>query len=158
MSLGSIGIGAAQRGPDLLQADAILVQSRRIQFDPNTRKRASAHGHLSHAAYLGQFLRHDGRGGVVHLAPGENGRSESQHEDGRVGRIHFAVRRVVGKIGWQVAAGGVDGGLYIARGRVDVAIQIELQRDAGRSEGARRGHLGDRRDASELALEGRRHR
>jgi len=30
----------------------------------------------------------------------------------------------------KIAAGRVDGGLYVASGRVDVAIQIELQRDA----------------------------
>src|ERR1039457_3628008 len=58
----------------------------------------------------------------------------------RASRIHFPVRGLVGKIGWQVAAGGVDGGLHVARGRVDVPIQSELQRDAGGSERARRSH------------------
>ena len=70
MSLGRIGISAAQRGPNLLQANAVLIQGRRIQLNPNTGKRAPSHAHLTHAAYLGQFLRHDGRGGIVHLASG----------------------------------------------------------------------------------------
>jgi hypothetical protein len=63
-----------------------------------------------------------------------------------------------GQIGRQIAARRVDGGLHVARGRVDVAVQVELQGDAGRAQAARRGHLGDRRDAAELALERRGHR
>ena len=74
-------------------------------------------------------------------------RGEREHEDGRIGRIHLAVGGIVRKVGGQIAAGGVDGRLHVARGGVDVAVQIELQGDAGRSERAGRGHLGDRGDA-----------
>jgi hypothetical protein len=46
---------------------------------------------------------------------------------GAVGRIHFAIGGVAREIGRQVSARGGDGGLYVARRGVDVAIQIELQ-------------------------------
>ena len=46
---------------------------------------------------------------------------------GRIGGIDFAVGRDAGQVGRQLAARGVDGGLHVARGGVDIAIQIELQ-------------------------------
>ena len=109
------------------------------------RQRASSHDHLAHAAHLRKFLRQNRRGGIVHLAFAEHVGGERKDENRRIGRIHFAVGRVIGKIGRQVAAGGVDGGLNVARRSVDVPVQIELQRNAGGSEATRRGHFGDRR-------------
>ena len=77
---------------------------------------------------------------------------------GRIGGIDFAVGGIAGQIAGQVAAGGGDGCLHVARRRIDIAAQIELQRDVARSQHARRSHLGDGCDASELALQRRRHR
>jgi hypothetical protein len=37
------------------------------------------------------------------------------------------------RVGWQVGARCVDGGLYLARGGVDVAVEVELQRHARRA-------------------------
>ncbi len=54
-------------------------------------------------------------------------------------------------------ASGIDGGLHIARGAVDVAIEIELEDDAGGPGAGGRGHLIDAGYAGELALEGRGH-
>ena len=48
--------------------------------------------------------------------------------------IDLAVGRIAGQVGGQIAAGGVDGGLDVARGGVDVAVQIELQGDRGRTQ------------------------
>ena len=132
MPLGSVGVGAWRWPADLLQADAVLVQSGGIQLDADAGKRAPAHHHLPHALHLRQLLRHDGGGGVVHLALAQHVRGEREHEDGRIGRIHLAVGGIAGQVGRQVAAGGIDGRLHVARRRVDIAVQIELQRDAGR--------------------------
>src|SRR5206468_3671806 len=49
---------------------------------------------------------------------------------------------------------GVDRGLDVASGGVDVAIEIELENDAGRAVGARGRHLCDARNVAEIALEG----
>ena len=65
---------------------------------------------------------------------------------------------LLGRLAGKLAARGVDGGLHVARRGVDVAVQVELQRDAGRAERAGRGHLGDAGDAPELPLQRRGHR
>src|SRR5438045_5944196 len=43
--------------------------------------------------------------------------------------------------------------LHVARGAVDVAVEVELQRDARAAESARRGHLGHAGDGAERAFE-----
>src|ERR1700694_3829067 len=43
--------------------------------------------------------------------------------------VHFEIKRRVGEIARQRRAGGVDRRLHILRSGVDVARQIELQRD-----------------------------
>ncbi len=82
---------------------------------------------------------------------------EGDDEDRRVGRVHLAVRRLERQVRRELAAGGGDRRLHVARGGVDVAIQVELQRDRRAAERARRRHLGEPRDAPEAPLERRRH-
>ncbi len=76
----------------------------------------------------------------------------------RFGGIDSAVRGKVGRSGGQLSRGGVDGRLNVARGGVDVAIQIELQNNARGAQLAGGRHLRDTRDASELAFQRRGHR
>ncbi len=57
-----------------------------------------------------------------------------------------------------VGAGGVDGGLHVARRPVDAARQVELQGDARIADRARRGDLGDAGDGAQPPLERRRRR
>ena len=78
-------------------------------------------------------------------ASGSGLRGEREDQDRRVGRVDLAVVRAERQVGRQLAAGGVDGRLHVARRRVDVAVEIELQGDRRRAERARRGHLGRRR-------------
>ena len=52
-----------------------------------------------------------------------------EDEDGRVGRVDLAVGRPRRQVGGQLAAGGVDRRLHVARGGVDVAVEVELERD-----------------------------
>ena len=99
------------------------------------------------------FLREDGIGSVIDLGGRNVVRSEREKQNGSVGGIHFAIGRLAGKIGGKLAARGVDGGLHVASGGVDIAIEIELQSDVGGAEAARGGHLRDAGDAAELALE-----
>ena len=126
VAFGHVGIGRAEDGADLLQADAVFVQCAGIELDADAGKSAASHAHLPDAANLRQFLGHDGGRRVVDLAFAQHVGGEGDHEDGRVGRIHLAVGRVIGKVGGQVAASGGDGGLDVARGGIDVAIQVEL--------------------------------
>ena len=58
----------------------------------------------------------------------------------------------------QIDARRDDARLNVARRAVDVAIEAELQRDAGRAQRALRRHLVDVGDLAEMPLEGRRDR
>ena len=63
---------------------------------------------------------------------------QRQDQDRRIGWVDLAIGRIAGQVGRQLAAGGVDGGLHVAGGGVDIAVQIELQRDRGRAQRAGR--------------------
>ena len=58
----------------------------------------------------------------------------------------------------QLPGGGVDRRLHVLGGAVDVAAELELQRDGARAEGADRRHLRDAGDLAELAFQRLRHR
>ena len=49
---------------------------------------------------------------------------------GRVGRIDFPISRAARQVERQIACGRVNGRLHVARGAVDIAIQVELNGDA----------------------------
>ena len=76
-----------------------------------------------------------------------------KNHDRRVGGIDFAIRRIAGEIRRQIGARGIDRRLNVTGRAVDVAVQIELQRDGCRAEGARRSHFVDARDVTELPFE-----
>ena len=104
-----------------------------IDFHAHRRSGAAADEHLAHALDLRELLRQDGGGQVIDLGHVVLVRRERQDHDGRVGGIDFAIRRIRRQVGGQIGARRIDGGLHVARCAVDVAAQIELQRDAGRS-------------------------
>ena len=59
-------------------------------------------------------------------------RLERHQQDRLVGRIDFPVPGERGKIRREKSRRGVDGRLHFARRRIDVAAQIELERDRAR--------------------------
>ena len=64
-------------------------------------------------------------GSVSEVAPMDHDRA--------VGRIDLSVGRRARQVLGQLAAGSVDGRLHVVGGPVDVAVEVELQRDAGRA-------------------------
>ena len=52
LSLRRVGVGGRDRRAHLFEADAVLVQHRRVQFDADRRQRAAADRHLADAAHL----------------------------------------------------------------------------------------------------------
>src|SRR5262249_29572067 len=155
-ALWPVGIRRRDRGAHVVEADRELVERCRVQLYAHGRQGAAAHRHLAYALELGELLREYGRGGVVHPSAVKGVGGERQYHDRRVGGIDLAVDRVVGKPRRQLAARGVDGGLHVARGAVDVAGEIELQRDPGRAERGGGGNLRHARNAPEGPLERRR--
>src|SRR2546430_12267722 len=104
-------------------------------------QRAAAHRDIPDAVHLQQLLRQYGGGRVVHLAAGERLGGEPEDHDGRVRGVHLVVGGIAREPRRQQRARGVQRRLYVARGTVDVAAEVKLQRDVGRAERAR----GDRK-------------
>ena len=66
----AVGIGGGQRGPHVLEPDAVFEQGVRLQLDPHGRKRAAAEIDLADAFHLREFLLKDGGRGIVERARG----------------------------------------------------------------------------------------
>ena len=67
-ALGTQGIARGDGLAHFVQGNAVLVEQARLQRYAHRRQGAAADLHLADAAYLGQFLRQDGRGHIVQLA------------------------------------------------------------------------------------------
>ena len=81
-----------------------------------------------------------------------------EDNDRVVRRVDLAVGGGRRQVLRQLAAGGVDGRLDVPRRRIDVTVELELQRDLCARQHAGRGHLRHARDLRELRLERLRHR
>ncbi len=130
MPLRHIRVCAGQNRANCFEWNAVFVQQRRVQLNAHTRQRASADCYLSHPGNLRQLLRHHRRCRIVHLSLAQHVRSQPQDKDRRIGRIDFAIARIARQVRGQIAAGGIDRSLHIARRSIDTAIEVELQRDA----------------------------
>ena len=131
---------------------------RRIHFHPHARQRTPADRYRPHSLNLRELLRHYRRGGIIHGATVVHARGQREDYDRSVGGINFPIRRVARQIRRKIAAGGVNSGLHVPGGAVDIAVQVKLHRDAGGPKSTRRRHLRDAGNSAELALERRRHR
>src|SRR6202011_543859 len=147
--------------PDGFQADSVRVELIRIHFYSNRWARAAPREDLSNAFDLRQLLRQDGISGVINLRWRNIFGRKRKQQDRRVSRIGLAIIWLAGQISGKLAARRVDGRLHITGGDIDVAIQVELQRDSRGAQAARGSHLRHAGDAPELALQrssyGRRH-
>src|SRR3954470_12777279 len=81
-----------------------------------------------------------------------------ENEDRRIRRVDLAVGRWRGERDRKLPRGRGDRRLHVLGGSVDIAVEIELQRDRGRAEGARRRYLRDAGNLAEATLERRRDR
>ena len=156
-ALAGVGVGDGEHAAHVLERKPARLQLRRIDLDADGRLLLAADDDLGDAGDLRNLLRHDRVGKIVDGRERQRVRMGGQDEDRRIRRIDLAIGRRRGQRGRQLAAGGGDRGLHVLGGRVDVAVEIELQRDGGRAEHADRGHLSDAGNLSEPALERRRH-
>ncbi len=133
-ALRTMGVGVRQRGADVFETDPVFVERLRDQVDADGGQRTAAHHDLADALDLRQLLRqHRGRG-IVEIATRHRIRGQRQDQDRRVGRIDLAVGRIAAQAGRQIGPRRVDRGLHVTRRAVDVAIEVELQRDPGRTD------------------------
>ena len=135
--LGTVGIGAGERRADVFEADAVLVERLRREFDAHGGQRSTADADFTDAIDLGQLLRQHGRSGVIQFGGGQRIRRQRVDQDWRRGGVEFAVGGIAAQRGRQIGARRVDRRLNVTRGAVDVAIDAELQIDARGAERAR---------------------
>ena len=133
-----------------------LNSARGIELDPHRRQRAAADRDLADARRPGTASAAARSRRRRRSRPAQGLGGQRQDQDRRVGRIDLAIGRIGAQARRQVGARRVDRRLHVARRAVDVAVEVELQGDAGRADGAARGHLGDVGDLAEMALERRR--
>ena len=154
-AFGAVRVAGLQGGAHVFHADAVAVQRKRQQLDAHGGQRAAAQLDIADAGHLGDFLLHQIGDFVVNLARRAGFRGQRQDDDGRGGWIGLAVSRVAAQRGGQVGAGGVDGGLHFSSGGVNLAVQVELQADAGRAGAAGRSHFVDPGNHAQAALQRR---
>ena len=153
-----VDIGLAERRADVLEIDAARGKRLRIELHPHGGLLLAADADEADARYLRNLLQQDVFRIGVHRGQRQAVRGQTEHQDRRIGRIDLADRRRVGNAGRQERARGVDRRQRIADRSIDLAVQVELQRDLGEAECARRCHLGETRNLAELEFERRRDR
>ena len=150
-------IGADDRLADILEADAIGGEPRQVGLDAHRRPDAALHRDAADAGHLASRCAMQRVGEIALIAQRDGLRGQRQRDDRRVGRVHLGVSRRIGEVARQRRGRGVDRGLHVLRGAVDLAAEIELQRHLADAERARRGHQRQRRDLAELPFQRRRH-
>ena len=150
-------IGGDDHRAQVFERDAVVGEPRQVGLDAHRRLEPALHGDLADAAHLGEPLRQHRVGEVGELAQRDRRRGQRQRDDRRVGRVHLRIDRRVGEVLRQRRARAVDRGLHVLRRRVDVAVEIELQRDLADPERARRDQIRERGNLPELPLQRRGH-
>ena len=129
-----IGIRRLQSEPYLRQPDMIMSQRHRIQVHADGWFGPAADIHLAHTVHLGNLLRENRVGNVVELGSRNRVRSERKDHDRRVGRVGLPPARQTREVGRKLTGSGINRCLHVAGCRIDVPVQIELNRNARRAE------------------------
>ena len=152
-ALGPGDVGRRDGAVEIRHAEPVGGEPRHVGLDAHGRADAALDRHVADAGHRRQALGDERVGEVAQVAHRDDVGGQRQRDDGRVGRVHLRVGRRIGQVARQRRAGGVDRRLHVLRGGVDVAPEVELQRDLAEPVGARRGHGRQRRDLPELALQ-----
>ena len=155
-ALGLIHVGGRNNRPQVFKRQSIRRQRRWIGLNPHGRPLPATYADESHARELGNLLRKPGVGKILDLRERKGLRGERQCENGRIGRVGFAVDRRRRQTRWQISLSGIDGRLHFLFGDIDIEPEPELQRDDGTAARTSRRHLFEARHLSELALQWRR--
>ena len=156
VALRQVGRGVDQRGAHVLQADAARGQRVGVHLHVHRRDLLAGDVDLRHAAHPRERLRQHVVGVLVESVDRHRVGADRVDQDRR-GWPGWSCGKVGG---WAGSSAAARSAALIAvctslRGAVDVARQVELQRDRGRAEAAGRGHLGEAGDGGELLLQRR---
>ncbi len=156
----ALGAGHVSCDDDVAQVferDAVVGEPREIGLDAHRRLDVALHGDAPDAGQFAQPRRQLRVGNVAQLPQRDVAGGQRQRDDRRVGGIDLRVDRRIRQVARQRRARRVDRSLHVLSGGIDVAAEVELQRDLTDAERARRRHQRERRDLPEIALERRRH-
>jgi hypothetical protein len=136
-AFGSGDVRANDRRAQIFQCNSVGCEPRKVRLDTDCGPDSALDRNSSHARYLREARRHDGVGHVAQGTQIDGLRSQRQRDDRSVRRIDLRIKRRVGQAARQGRGRGVDRRLHILSGGVDIAIEIELQRDLADAERAR---------------------
>ena len=156
-AFGSVRVAAHHSQAHILEGQTMRGQFVGLHGHPHCGQSATANRHLPDTIDLRQALGQHGGGQVVHLTARGRGGGECNHQHRAFCWIGFAVGGAGGHTAGQQALCGVDSGLHITRCAIDVAVQIELQVDAGRALHGTRGHFTHACNRAQGAFQGRGH-
>jgi len=133
---GEIHVSAGHRCVHVVYADLPRGHGLGIELDAHGVFLRAVDLHLRHALYHRDALAHQGFRVLIHGVKRERLRAHGQVKDGLVRGIYFGVSRRRGHAGGKLGGSARNGGLHVLRGAIDVAAEIELQRDVGGAERA----------------------
>ena len=149
-------VGGREGGADVVQREAHAGRLGGIDVDADRALLGAVDVHLADAGNLAQPLTDQPQRDVVDAAHRQRVGPRGEHDHGRARRVRLIGARRRRQVRRQIGGGGIDGGLHIAPGIVDVAVQAELQRDRGTVRAAVGRHLGYAGDDAEPLLQRRR--
>ncbi len=156
-ALGRGDVGGRDGGADVFEAEPIGGERLEVGLHADSGLEAALHADAADARHFAQPLTDERVGEIGEIAQRQRIGGECKGEDRRVGRVDLGVDGRIGEGTRQRRAGRIDRRLHVLRRPVDVAAQVELQRDLAEPERTGRRQEAQGRDLAELAFERRRH-
>ena len=148
-----VDVAVGERGRHLVDPDLPGGERRRVHPGPHRVLLRAVHRHLRYAGHHGDPLPHHGVGVLVDLEERQGLGAEHQVEHRLVCGVHLAKggggRHVLRELARRLR----DGGLHVQRRGVDIALQVEAERDLGDPLAVGGVHGVDAGDGGELALQ-----
>ena len=119
-AFGQIDVVEHQGAADIFHAEAQTGQGDGIDAHADGRLLVAFNGDQPDAGDLAEFLGQDGVGQIVDFGQRQFLGGELEGEDGGVGGVDLVEDGRVGHAGGEHAAGGVDGGLHVLGGGINV--------------------------------------
>ena len=122
-------IGVGDSVAHFIQRDAVIGEGIGVELDAYRGQGCAVDSHLTDAFNLREFLREYGCGRVVERARCKIGRAERERHNRRLRRADFAIAGIARHTRRQLTACGIECGLDIARGGIQIPVEGEFYPD-----------------------------
>ena len=154
VSLGGIDAGLRERRAQVFKVESVRRQRSRIGLNAHGRLLPAADAHQADAAQLRKLGRKPRIHHILNLRERNRVGGDGQRQHRSIRRIGLAINRRRWKARRQKALRGVNRGLNLFLGDVDVEAESELQHNHRRSAGTGRRHLAQPLELAELTFKG----